>query len=133
MKTKCQKTVKKDPKYKLEKSATSCPELPKITILAERKVDYVEMDVDIPDPVLDEVAAYGMKLIKGDKQALFNYAFTKMLEELCEKGPERWGGYYPEYLSGPVQGEIGKGYPEKRSQKRKGASKISGKASKGAA
>lgn len=133
MKPKCQKIGKKDLKYKLEKSATSRPELPQITILSEKKVDYVEMDVDIPDQVLDEISAYGMKLIKGDKQALFNYAFTKMLEELCEKGPERWGGFYPEYLSGPVQGEIGKSPSKKGSQKRKGPSKISGKASKGAA
>lgn len=93
------------------------------------------MDLDIPDEVLDEVAAYGMKLIKSDKQALFNYAFTKMLEELCEvedKGPERWGGFYPEYLSGPVPGEVGKDLKKEATQKRKGPNKISGKTSKGA-
>lgn len=90
------------------------------------------MDLDVPDEVLDEVAAYGMKLIKSDKQALFNYAFTKMLEELCEKGPERWGGFYPEYLSGPVPGEVGKDPKKEATQKRKGSNKISGKVSKGA-
>lgn len=134
MKPKCQKTVKKDPLYKLDKSKTPRPDLPKITILAERPLKYVEMDLDVPDEVLDEVAAYGMKLIKSDKQALFNYAFLKMLEELCEKeakGPERWGGYYPEYLSGPVPGKVGEDLKKETPQKRKRSDKISGKTGKG--
>ena len=85
MKTKCPKIAKKDPLYKLEKSKTFPTDLPKLKILAQRPLKYVEMDLDVPDEVLDEIAAYGMKLIKGDKQALFNYAFTKMLEELCKE------------------------------------------------
>lgn len=131
LKPKCQSTVKKDPAYKLEKvSASKVPELPKITFLAERPVKYVEMDFDVPDEVLDEIAAYGMKLIKDDKNALFNYAFTKMLEDLCEKGPERWSGFYPEYVSGSLPGEAGKDSSKERTQKRKSPRKVSGKANK---
>ena len=63
--------------------------LGKIEILAERKVNMVELDVDVDDKTVDKVAAIGLRLIRKDKSALFNYAFVKALEN-ATKGNDTW-------------------------------------------
>ena len=60
-----------------------------------RKIDMVELDIDCSPRVIDELAAYGMNLIKDDKEALFNYAFSAALKEYLKdkkaSGPARKG------------------------------------------
>ena len=63
--------------------------LGQIKILAERKVKMVEVDVDVDDKTVDKVAAIGLKLIRKDRSALFNYAFVKALENAA-KGNDTW-------------------------------------------
>lgn len=58
-----------------------------------RKIQMVELDIDCSPHVIDEVTAYGMTLIKDDKEALFNYAFNAALKEYLKdkkaSGPAR--------------------------------------------
>ena len=63
--------------------------LGKIKILAERKVQMVEMDIDVDSKTIDTVAGIGLKLIRKDKAALFNYAFCKAIENVA-KGNDTW-------------------------------------------
>jgi len=63
--------------------------LGQIKILAERKVKMVEMDVDVDDKTIDRIAAVGLRLIRKDRSALFNYAFVKALENAV-KGNDTW-------------------------------------------
>ena len=63
--------------------------LGQIKILAERKVKMVEVDVDVDDKTVDKVAAIGLKLIRKDRSALFNYAFCKAIEGMA-KGSDTW-------------------------------------------
>lgn len=56
-----------------------------MNILKTRKVQFCELDIDCPDHVIDELATYGMTLIKDDKQALFNYAFNAALKEYIKE------------------------------------------------
>ena len=62
-------------------------------ILKTRKIQMVELDLDCSPHVIDEIAAYGMTLIKDDKEALFNYAFGAALKEYIKdkktSGPAR--------------------------------------------
>jgi len=55
-----------------------------IHILAEREVRYVEMDMEAPDEIWDDLAEYGLKEIKKDRNALLNYGFVKALENFIE-------------------------------------------------
>ena len=54
--------------------------LPKITILSEKIVKHHQYEIDVDDSIFDMIAKEGLKLIKNDKEALFNYAFLKTLE-----------------------------------------------------
>ena len=63
--------------------------LGQIKILAERKVKMVEVDIDVDDKTIDRIAAVGLRLIRKDKTALFNYAFVKALEN-ATKGNDTW-------------------------------------------
>lgn len=55
-----------------------------ITILAEREVPFVELDMDIPDDIAHKLAQAGWQEIQHDRKALINYAFVKALEEFCD-------------------------------------------------
>ena len=72
-KTTMKKTTKKENK------------LGTITILAERPVKYVELDVDMDDWTIDNLARAGWEKIQHDKDALVNYAFVKAMEEFCDR------------------------------------------------
>ena len=63
--------------------------LGQIKILAERKVDMVEVDLDVDEKTIDRIAAVGLRLIRKDRSALFNYAFVKALENAV-KGNDTW-------------------------------------------
>jgi hypothetical protein len=56
-----------------------------IKILAERQLQYVEMDLDVDGNTFNKIAKAGLIEIKRDKKALFNYAITKALEELSAR------------------------------------------------
>ena len=58
--------------------------LPAIKILAERKVDYVELDLDVDDEAVAILAEAGLETIRNDKEALVNYAINKALKDLIE-------------------------------------------------
>jgi len=60
-------------------------ELPKITILAERTVEMVELDLDIDDKAHAVLAQAGWETIQKDKQALASYAFVEALKEFVER------------------------------------------------
>lgn len=58
--------------------------LPAIKIIAERKVDYVELDLDVDDEAVAILAEAGLETIRNDKEALVNYAINKALKDLIE-------------------------------------------------
>lgn len=58
--------------------------LPVIKILAERKVDYVELDLDVDDEAVAVLAKAGLETIRNDKEALVNYAINRALKDLIE-------------------------------------------------
>ena len=55
-----------------------------ITILGEKKVPYVELQVDMDDATCHKLAQAGWQEIQHDGDALINYAFAKALEEFCD-------------------------------------------------
>lgn len=59
-------------------------ELPAIKILAERKVDYVELDLDIDDKAMEVLVEAGLETIRNDRDALVNYAINRALKDLVE-------------------------------------------------
>lgn len=59
-------------------------ELPAIKILAERKVDYVELDLDVDDKTMAILAQAGLETIRNDRDALVNYAINRALKDLVE-------------------------------------------------
>ena len=61
-------------------SKASAKSLPVIKILAERRVTMVELDLDVPDKIHEDMLAYAADYIISDKKALFNWAFNKALE-----------------------------------------------------
>lgn len=63
--------------------------LGQIKILSERRFSMVELDVDVDEKTIDRIAAVGLRLIRKDKTALFNYAFVKALENAV-KGNDTW-------------------------------------------
>lgn len=71
---------------KIEKIKKS--KLPKdiktIRILAERKVTYVEMDMEAPDEIWKDLAEYGLKEIRKDKKELASCGFQRALENFIE-------------------------------------------------
>ena len=60
-----------------------------INILAERKVQMVEMDIDVDDGALDTIASCALEMIKEDKQELFGYAMRKAFESFA-RGEGSW-------------------------------------------
>jgi len=63
--------------------------LPAIKIVAERKVDYVELDLDVDDEAVAVLAKAGLETIRNDKEALVNYAITKALMDLVKNEKEK--------------------------------------------
>ena len=59
--------------------------LGQIKILAERKVRMVELDIDVDNKTVDKIAKIGLRMIKNDKAALFNYAFVEALKRGLKK------------------------------------------------
>jgi hypothetical protein len=79
--------MKKKEKILSAKRVPLSPEigkLPAIRITAERKVDYVELDLDVEDEAVAVLAKAGLETIRNDKEALVNYAITKALKDLIE-------------------------------------------------
>jgi len=56
-----------------------------IKILAERPIQYVELDLDVDSNTFNKLAKAGLIEIKHDKKALFNYAITTALKELSAR------------------------------------------------
>jgi len=55
-------------------------ELGQIKILAERKVQMVELDIDMDEKTIDMLAHAGFNMIKYERWELAAYAFRKALE-----------------------------------------------------
>ena len=70
---------------KVKRGKVAVAKLGQIKILAERKVKMVELDIDVDNKTLDKIAKIGLRLIKKDKQALFNYAFIFALKNTIKK------------------------------------------------
>lgn len=56
-----------------------------IKILAERNVKMVELDIDVDSKTIDMIAKVGLRMIKKDKAALFNYAFVEAIKRSIGK------------------------------------------------
>ena len=63
--------------------------LPAIKIVAERKVDYVELDLDVDDEAVAVLAKAGLEAIRNDKEALVNYAINRALKDLIKNEKEK--------------------------------------------
>lgn len=59
--------------------------LGQIKILAERKVKMVELDIDVDNKTVDKIAKIGLRMIRKDRQALFNYAFVEAIKRSIGK------------------------------------------------
>lgn len=70
---------------KVKRAKIRLGKLGQLKILAERKVRMVELDIDVDDRTMDIMAKAGLRLIRNDKKALFNYAFTAALKNLIHK------------------------------------------------
>ena len=63
--------------------------LPAIKIVAERKVDYVELDLDVDDAAVAVLAKAGLETIRNDKEALVSYAINRALKDLIKNEKEK--------------------------------------------
>ena len=63
--------------------------LPAIKIVAERKVDYVELDLDVEDEAVAVLAKAGLETIRNDKEALVSYAINRALKDLIKNEKEK--------------------------------------------
>ena len=63
--------------------------LPAIKIVAERRVDYVELDLDVDDKAVAVLAKAGLETIRNDKEALVSYAINRALKDLIENEKEK--------------------------------------------
>jgi hypothetical protein len=84
--------MKKQHKLLSAKRVPFSPEigkLPSIRITAERKVDYVELDLDVDDAAVAVLAKAGLETIRNDKEALVNYAIVKALKDLIKNEKEK--------------------------------------------
>lgn len=75
--------MKRIPKDKLPKDTGT------IRIMAERTVKYVEMDMEAPDKIWEELAEYGLKEIRKDKKELAGYGFRLVLEAFIQSEKKR--------------------------------------------
>ena len=58
--------------------------LGKIQILAERKVDMIELDIEVDDATRDTVCHAALREITSDGDALFSYGFNQALKRLIQ-------------------------------------------------
>jgi len=70
---------------KIKRGEINMAKLGQIKILAERNVKMVELDIDMDNKTLDKIAKIGLRMIKKDKQALFNYAFVEAIKRSIGK------------------------------------------------
>ena len=63
-------------------------ELGHIKIKGERKVQMVELDLDMDEKTIDRLAHAGFNLIKYEKEDLAVYAFRKALEAMVKGDKE---------------------------------------------
>ena len=84
--------MKKKEKILSAKRVPLSPEiggLPSIKIVGERKVDYVELDLDVEDGAMAVLAEAGWEAIRKDRDALVSYAITKALTDLVKNEKEK--------------------------------------------
>ena len=58
--------------------------LPTIQILAEREVKMVELDLDIPDEIAEDMYQYGRRHILLDRSHVINWVFNLGLKNFIE-------------------------------------------------
>ena len=58
--------------------------LGQIKILAERKVEMVELDIEVDDKTRDIVCHSALREITSDGDALFNYGFNQALKRFIQ-------------------------------------------------
>ena len=58
--------------------------LGQIKILAERKVQMVELDIEVDDETKNKVCHAALREITGDGDALFSYGFNQALKRLVK-------------------------------------------------
>ena len=58
--------------------------LSQIKILAERKVQMVELDIDVDEETKNKVCHAALREITSDGDALFSYGFNQALKRLIE-------------------------------------------------
>ena len=63
-------------------------EIGEIKIKSERRVQMVELDLDVDDKSVDIIADAGLEMIKNDRNELFSYAFRKALEAFAKGDKE---------------------------------------------
>lgn len=59
--------------------ASDAKGIPVITILAEREVKMIELDLDIPDGIAESLVQYGADHIVFDRSTLINWTINKGL------------------------------------------------------
>jgi hypothetical protein len=67
-----------------EKGKVNMDGLGKIQILAERKVEMVELDIEVDDTTRDTVCHAALREITSDGDALFSYGFNQALKRLIQ-------------------------------------------------
>ena len=67
-----------------EKGKIQMGGLGQIKILAERKVQMVELDIQVDDATKDKVCHAALREITSDGDALFSYGFNQALKRLVE-------------------------------------------------
>ena len=70
---------------KIKRGEINMAKLGQIKILAERKVKMVELDIDVDNKTVDKIAKIGLRMIRKDRQALFNYAFVEAIKRSIGK------------------------------------------------
>lgn len=63
-------------------------ELGQIKIISERKVQMVELDLNMDEQTIDRMAHAGFNMIKYDRWELASYAFKKALEAFAKGDKE---------------------------------------------
>ena len=58
--------------------------LGQIKIISERKVQMVELDIEVDDATKDKICHAALREITSDGDALFSYGFNKALKRLVE-------------------------------------------------
>lgn len=83
------KMVGKDWAVKAVKKADA-KGVPTIQILAEREVKMVELDMDIPDEIADQMYEYGRKHILLDRIHVINWVFNLALKNAVNNLKKKW-------------------------------------------